>query len=100
MRIAAGPTRDGRFKLKLPPGKYLQNCFGEEVELLPLDLDLRADKPDHDLGKVEFMASGIARAYGKAPPEWWVKEARGVSEEKEADDYRGKWLLVIYWAWW
>jgi len=100
VRIAAGPTTDGRFKLKLPPGQYRQNCFGEEVELLPVDFGLYADEPDHDLGTVELMASGIARAYGKAPPDWWIKEARGVEKDVEPSDYRGKWLLVMYWAWW
>ena len=100
VRIAASPTTDGKFKLKLPPGQYRQNCFGEEVELLPVDLVLNADEPDHDLGTVNLEASGIARAYAKAPPDWWVKETRGVKGNVEAGDFRGKWLLVIYWAWW
>lgn len=100
IRVAASPTTDGTFKLKLPPGQYRQNFFGAEVEAMPVDLGLYADARDHDLGTVELEPNGIARAYGKAPPDWWVKEARGIPADRDPVDYQGKWLLVIYWAWW
>ncbi|MHC4469401.1 MAG: hypothetical protein ACYTDY_17365 [Planctomycetota bacterium] len=100
VRIAVAATPDGSFAFKLPPGRYAQHCFGEEVTLLRRTLDLDAEESEQDLGTVEFEASGIAKAYGKEPPLWWIQEARGVDLSVEPADYKGKWLLVIYWAWW
>jgi hypothetical protein len=94
------PTPDAAFEFKLPRGRYAQHCFGEEVALLRRSLHLEGEQAVHDLGTVDLDASGLAKSYGKEPPYWWIREARGVDEDVVVADYKGRWLLVIYWAWW
>ena len=100
VRVGVVHAIDAAFKLKLPPGDYRGHAFGPEVQLGIVDAWLEEDEKEHDLGTVDLEPSAVARSYGKAPPRWWIKETRGVSPDVEMSDYEGRWLLIVYWAWW
>ena len=49
------------------------------------------DAPDWD---------SVSRLYGKPAPPLRVADARGVSKSVRWSDFKGKWVLVEFWAYW
>jgi hypothetical protein len=112
------------FEFRLPQGKYtLQaySCFAEkdqlEGELIPdKAFALGAERTAVDLGRFRLVphrpycetleakakAEGIwndyTQRYGESPPRWHASDARGVSNDAQIADFRGKWALIDFWG--
>jgi len=122
-RLAICGTNAGRFAFSLPPGSYDLYTYGtstdnnvEDVKLAhPTKLELRADKPDIDLGEIRLpsyqsLSTFIEKAkadgtwfdytkhYGEPPPAWHITEARGIHRDAKISDFKGKWVLVTFWG--
>ena len=48
----------------------------------------------------EGIARDFSQFYGKEPPELTVTDARGVPKGVKLADFRGKWVLLDFWAVW
>ena len=46
------------------------------------------------------IARDYSQFYGKAPPELAITDALGVSKDVKLEDFRGKWVLLDFWAVW
>jgi thiol-disulfide isomerase/thioredoxin len=46
------------------------------------------------------IARDYSQFYGKEPPELAITDARGVPKEVKLADFRGKWVLLDFWAVW
>ncbi|MBI2823873.1 MAG: TlpA family protein disulfide reductase [Planctomycetia bacterium] len=117
----------GEISLLLPPGKYDFDVYSQSPDAsmrMPKeqkDKDSAADLPVRgirveiprgqaalDLGVLNVALprdkDGIARDYsqfyGKEPPELAITDARGVPKGVKLADFRGKWVLLDFWAVW
>lgn len=99
-RFLGCSSDDASFSFHLPPGKYNFWGYGSDIQSLKKDITLSADKPDFDMGTLDFPATIIARHKGKAPPKWHVTDARGVKKEVKIADFKGKWVLLEFWGYW
>lgn len=117
----------GKISLLLPPGKYDFDVYSESPDARvrtpkeQKDKDATADLPVRgirveiprgkttlDLGVLNVALprdkDGIARDYsqfyGKKPPELAITDARGVPKGVKLADFRGKWVLLDFWAVW
>ena len=52
-----------------------------------------------DAGDVPSWDS-VSRLYGKPAPPLHVADARGVSKSVRWSDFKGRWVLVEFWAYW
>jgi hypothetical protein len=99
-RLAACMSKEARFSLRLPPGKYQFWGYGTDIQDVHREVTLSADRTDEDLGALDAAATIIARHKGKAPPAWHVTDARGVPKTVRLADFKGKWVLVEFWGFW
>jgi thioredoxin 1 len=118
----------GEFSFLLPPGKYDLAVYSSSPDAhmpkpherkekdAPADMPpylggIRIDVPPQgglDLGVLNVDLpkdkDGIARDYsqfyGKAPPELAITDAVGVGKAVKLEDFRGKWVLIDFWAVW
>ena len=99
----------GQVSFLLPPGNYDLDVRSESPNAeLSMRVEIPRGKATLDLGllNVERMRDkdGIARDYsqfyGKEPPELAVTDARGVPKGVKLADFRGKWVLLDFWAVW
>jgi thiol-disulfide isomerase/thioredoxin len=116
-RLVLAEPRDARFKLLLPPGKYLLDMYDSEFKgRLYKEINLSGDEPQVDLGTFTLapatpnindriklsQESGAMRDYtkhyGEKLPDWHITDARGVSKDVKLADFKGKWVLVDFWA--
>jgi thiol-disulfide isomerase/thioredoxin len=63
-----------------------------ELDLGVLNVALPRDK--------DGIARDYSQFYGKEPPELTITDAVGASKEVKLADYRGKWVLIDFWAVW
>jgi len=63
-----------------------------ELDLGELHVSLPRDK--------EGIARDYSQFYGKEPSELSITDAVGVSKQVKLADYRGKWVLIDFWALW
>jgi len=99
-RIAQSQSAGGRFELSLPPGRYQLEGYGAETQRVTIDLELRAEEPERDLGVIELPQTVIALNKGKPAPPLHVTDARGLDKDFELADLRGKWVLIEFWGYW
>ncbi len=116
-RLVLAEPREGRFKLLLPPGKYVLDMYDSEFKgRLYQEINLSGDEPQVDLGTFtlapatpnindrikQSQESGAMRDYtkhyGEKLPPWHIVDARGVSKDVQLADFKGKWVLVDFWA--
>lgn len=117
----------GEISFLLPPGKYDFDVYSESPDArirtpkVQAGKDAAADLPVRgirveiprgkttlDLGVLNVALprdkNGIARDYsqfyGKEPPELAITDARGVPKGVKLADFRGKWVLLDFWALW
>jgi len=118
----------GEFSFLLPPGKYdfaiyssspdarMPKPHERKVKDAPDDMPpylsgIRIEVPAQaslDLGVLNVDLpkdeDGIARDYsqfyGNEPPELAITDARGVAKDVKLADFRGKWVLLDFWAVW
>jgi thiol-disulfide isomerase/thioredoxin len=63
-----------------------------ELDLGMLNVSLPRDK--------DGIARDYSQFYGKEPPALLITDALGVSKDVKLADYRGKWVLLDFWAVW
>ena len=119
-------TYQGNVSFLLPPGEYEIVAKSESPVAMmrvpgkPIDIPLHGNYPrgkhftvpsgvaDFDLGVLELLLArdsdgnsvDITQFYGKRPPNLDIIDARNVPTDIKLDDYRGKWVLVEFWALW
>lgn len=91
--------RYGKFSIRLPPGDYELVASGNFQGLTRI-LSLKGDMPEVDLGVIELQVPIIERLSGKDPPAWNVTDARNVDKNTRLSDFKGKWVLLEFWAYW
>ena len=117
----------GRVSFLLPPGKFNLRAnsrlpwatlrtpkqeTGKNIEgklpIFGIYVEVPRGKTTLDLGVLDLRMprdkDGIPRDrtqyYGKVPPELAITDARGVPKTVELADFRGKWVLLDFWALW
>ena len=124
--ITCGSYR-GEISFLLPPGKYdlqarstspnamlltSKEQAGKDAVAGPpargIHIEVPRGKPTLDLGVLDLALprdkDGLPRDstqyYGKAPPELAITDARGVPKNVKLVDFRGKWVVLDFWALW
>src|SRR4051794_31556132 len=117
-RLVSCGSREARFEMSLPPGRYLLDANGEPGHgKLEKEVVLDGDKPEINLGTLkltrvtrkninekieESQASGAmgdyTKHYGEKLPAWHIVDARGVKKDVQLSDFKGKWVVVKFWA--
>ena len=87
------------FAFQLPPGRYNLWSYGTNVLSTSQKFTL-PPTPLVDLKTLELPAKGYAKQMGKTPPAWNVTEARGVPQNVQLADFKGKWVLIEFWGFW
>jgi len=98
--IFRSPTADGSFLFHLPPGDYRLTTSARDFQRTEKTFTLNADMPDVDLKTLNVPASILGKHIGKVPPAWHVTDARGVEKTVQLADFKGKWVLLEFWADW
>ena len=116
MEVDACGSFRGQISFLLPPGNYELDVGSRSPNAdLPapkgqngIRVEILRGKTTLDLGVLNLERprdkDGIARDYsqfyGKEPPELAVTDARGVPKGVKLADFRGKWVLLDFWAVW
>jgi thiol-disulfide isomerase/thioredoxin len=93
------PTNLG-FSIGLPRGSYLLVFDGPGIEKVEVAVRVPEHARSLDLGAIGLGPSVLAELIGKRAPAWHVTQARGVSDKVAITDFRGKWVLIEFWAHW
>lgn len=101
LRLAQCGSFDASFAFLLPPGHYQLHGYGAaDYHGARLVLELKAGQPDLDLGTIDLQPTALARRYGKPAPALHVTDAKGIRKDITLADFRGKWVLLEFWATW
>ena len=101
IRVAQCSSRESKFDLKLPAGKYLFNGYGsKEVKQVGRRVELKSDQPDLDLGSIALEVAPLGKMYDKEPPPLHVTDARGIGKDVKLADLKGKWVVLDFWGYW
>jgi hypothetical protein len=106
------------FSFLVPPGEYSLEAYSADPEArikgglklavdgsrAEVDLGLLALKPEKFFVESrirEWQAKGGRGNYkahvGRAPPPWFIADARGAGKNVQLADYRGKWVVLEFW---
>ncbi len=117
-RLVLAEARDSRLLMSLPPGSYVLDAYdGKDFKTrVRREFTVKGDKTDLDLGLLKLLpdkpsvveaieqsqaigAMGdYTQNYGKPLPAWNIVDARGVAKDVQLADFKGKWLLLNFWA--
>ncbi len=116
-RLVLGEARESRFAMSLPPGRYVLDSYdGDFKGRLAKEITLTGASPEIDLGVLmlapakpgindmikQSQASGAmgdyTKRYGEKLPDWHIVDASGVSKNAQLSDFKGKWVLIDFWA--
>ena len=121
-RRQAVSDAEGRFMASLPPGRYLLDAYvlasedSRNLGELETEFVLTGETAEVDLGRLSLLpvkpninerikqsqASGAlgdyTKHYGEKAPDWSIVDARGVSKNARLSDFKGKWVLLDFWA--
>ena len=117
-RLVMCEAHEAHFTMSLPPGRYLLDAYdgppkkgelGKEImltgETLEIDLGvlvLLPIKPSIVARVKQSQASGTlgdyTKHYGEKLPAWHIVDARGVRKNVQLSDFKGKWVLLDFWA--
>ena len=100
------PEKPATFELRLPVGDYVLQCYepkeptGHKARFVPLTIKL--DRPDniYKMPRIELELSALVKLYGQEPPPLKIKDARGVPKGVKLADFKGKYVLLEFWATW
>lgn len=116
-RLVIGDTRDAKFLMSLPPGRYVLRAHdGDFKNELTKEFELNGDDADADLGVLALSSAlpnindrvkqsqesgamgDYKKRYGQKLPDWHIVDARGVSKNLRIGDLKGRWVLINFWA--
>jgi thiol-disulfide isomerase/thioredoxin len=117
-RLVSCGSNEACFAMSLPPGRYVLDANDDTAHgVLEKEIILTEGTPEKDLGTLKLLrrtrlninekvkqsqTSGAMRDhkkhYGEKLPDWHIVDARGVSKNAQLSDYKGKWVLVNFWA--
>ncbi len=102
LRLAQCSSQEARFSFLLPPGHYQFHGYSNPSDYHDANqvVELKADQPDLDLGTIDLKATELARRYGKTAPALHVTDAKGIHKDITLADFRGKWVVLEFWATW
>ncbi|HEX4414868.1 MAG TPA: redoxin domain-containing protein [Lacipirellulaceae bacterium] len=114
--LAGCGSLQAKFSISLPPGRYTL-AMRDDHELPERELTLTANQPEVDLGVLHLLpksrlninekiklsqTSGAMGDYkkhfGEILPRWHIVDARGISKDAQLSDFKGKWILINFWA--
>lgn len=101
-------TYQGKVSFLLPAGEYEFRVSSEELPSRRTRITIPSGIEEFDAGVIELAlptdAEGspvnIHEFYGKNPPDLEITDARGVSNDVQLKHFRGKWVLLEFWAVW
>ncbi len=101
-------TYQGKVSFLLPAGEYEIKADSEDLRPRRVRIKVPTDVEKFDAGVIALElpkgASGspvdITDFYGKTPPALEITDARGVPKDVKLEDYRGKWVVLEFWAVW
>ena len=102
LRAAQCTSWQAAFAFLLPPGHYQFDGYSSRSDYHDVNrvIELKADQPDLDLGTIDMKPTELARQYGKPAPALHVTDAKGIRKDIALADFRGKWVVLEFWATW
>ena len=119
-RIAICGSYQARFSFLIPPGVYELRATSEDPPSATLDnrkVVITADHEEVDLGglvlrprdgggienlidraKIRGTWGDYKQNFGKQPPPWHLTDAKGVAENAQLSDFKGKWVVLYFWG--
>jgi thiol-disulfide isomerase/thioredoxin len=116
-RLVSCGSHEACFTMLLPPGRYVLNANdGTHDGELDKEINLTGDTQEIDLGVLmlspcrlnindkikQSQANGAlgdyTKHYGEKLPAWHIVDARGVNKSAQLSDFKGKWVLLDFWA--
>lgn len=99
LQVASGRSRAVEFAVKLPPGRY--TVRGDENRHVEDEREVMLEPGKSvDLGEIKLQLTPLTRLFGKPAPNWHITDARGVSNNVQPADFRGKWVVLEFWGYW
>ena len=89
-----------QFSCRLPPGEYELYVAREDAEPLWKKATIGKRSTPVNLGTLKLKPTKMAESYGNPAPDWEITAARGVDARVKLADYKGKWVLIEFWAFW
>lgn len=97
--VAKAKAGDKGFALRLPPGKYRLKWWHDAFRSIEKDFEA-GPKAELDLGALKVEPTPISIGLGKAMPPFRAGFVRGGKPDLQIADYKGKWVLVLFWGSW
>jgi thiol-disulfide isomerase/thioredoxin len=88
------------FTILLPSGSFAFDNSTADTISREYPFEVNAGAADLDVGVVNLEPTPIARHYKKTPPPLSVTDVRNGQKDLTLAQYKGKHVLVIYWALW
>lgn len=88
-----------KLALRLPVGSYALTVRAADADDAATEMDLDADEPDYDCGKLAVEPK-VGKGAEKLAPALVVSDAIGVDKSVKLSDYKGKWVLIEFWGYW
>lgn len=92
---AKPPAGRRRYTYRVLPPRGLRVTIPSDVTTFDLGV-LNVSLPKDKEGKL----ADYSQFYGKQPPPLSITATRGVPQDVKLEDYRGKWVLLEFWAPW
>jgi len=89
----------GAVAFRLPAGKYRMRWADGKFREFDREIEL-GGRSELDLGKIVAVPTPVANGIGKVMPPFNAAGVRGGPRGLQLADYRGKWVLVLFWGSW
>ena len=123
--ISCGTYDDGKFVFSVPPGTYSLDVYANSERTLesndlgasaPTTLKVDGKQASIDIGTISLMEARADRTeleasakdsgrwrdytkhYGEPAPPWHSIATKGMNDNANVKDFRGKWLLINFWG--
>ncbi|KAF0240099.1 MAG: hypothetical protein FD180_5058 [Planctomycetota bacterium] len=96
MRVKAG---EKGLSFRIPPGKYRLKWANDLFRAVEMDIEA-GPKAELDLGVLKLEPTPVALGLGKTMPPFRAGFVRGGKPDLQIADYKGKWVLVLFWGSW
>lgn len=97
--ILKAKADDKGFALRIPPGKYRIKWAHEGFRSIEKDFEA-GPRAELDLGTLKAEPTPVSIGIGKTMPPFNAGFVRGGKPDLQIADYKGKWVLVLFWGSW